>query len=93
MPYYYGFDWTYIVLVLPCVILSLWASANVNSTFKRYSQQYSRRGLTGAQRRRKVAEKKATFREAAVSCHSIHRITFVASTKSCDSYSRIAFSF
>ena len=49
MPYYYGFDWTYIVLVLPCVILSLWASANVNSTFKRYSQQYSRRGLTGAQ--------------------------------------------
>lgn len=44
MPYYYGFDWTYIVLVLPCVILSLWASANVNSTFKRYSQQYSRRG-------------------------------------------------
>ena len=49
MPYYYGFDWTYVVLVLPCVILSLWASANVNSTFKHYSQQYSRRGLTGAQ--------------------------------------------
>ena len=35
MPYYYyGFDWTYIVLVLPCLILSLWASAKVNSTFK-----------------------------------------------------------
>ena len=49
MPYYYGFDWTYVVLVLPCVILSLWASANVNSTFKRYSQQFSRRGVTGAQ--------------------------------------------
>ena len=49
MPYYYGFDWTYVVLVLPCVILSLWASANVNSTFKRYSKQFSRRGLTGAQ--------------------------------------------
>ena len=49
MPYYYGFDWTYIVLVLPCVILSLWASANVNRTFKRYSKQFSRRGVTGAQ--------------------------------------------
>lgn len=49
MPYYYGFDWTYIVLVLPCVILSLWASANVNGTFKRYSKQFSRRGVTGAQ--------------------------------------------
>ena len=49
MPYYYGFDWTYLVLVLPCVILSLWASSNVNSTFQKYSQQYSIRRLTGAQ--------------------------------------------
>jgi len=42
------FDWTYLVLVLPCVILSLWASSSVNSTFKKYSSQHSRRGLTGA---------------------------------------------
>ena len=49
MPYYYyGFDWTYIYLVLPCLLLSLWASAHVNSTFRRYSQQRSQRGLTGA---------------------------------------------
>lgn len=48
MPYYYGFDWTYITLVLPCVILSLWASSNVNSTFRKYSKQFSRRGITGA---------------------------------------------
>jgi len=48
MPYYYGFDWTYIVLVLPCVILSLWASSNVNNTFKKYSRQYSSRRITGA---------------------------------------------
>ena len=56
MPYYYGygFDWTYVVLVLPCVLLSLWASANVNSTFKRYSGQYSRRHLTGAQAAQRV---------------------------------------
>ena len=46
--YYYGFDWTYVVLVLPCLLLSLWASANVNSTFKKYSSQFSRRHLTGA---------------------------------------------
>lgn len=47
MPYYYyGFDWTYIVLVLPCLILSLWASAKVNCTFKKYSQQRTLRGLT-----------------------------------------------
>ena len=48
MPYY-GFDWTYIVLVLPCLLLSLWASSSVNSTFKRYSTQYSMRGITGAE--------------------------------------------
>ena len=48
MPFYYGFDWTYVTLVLPCVILSLWASSNVNSTFRKYSKQFSRRGLTGA---------------------------------------------
>ena len=43
------FDWTYIVLVLPCVLFSLWASNSVNSTFKKYSTQLSRRGITGAQ--------------------------------------------
>ena len=52
--YYYGFDWTYLVLVLPCVILSLWASSNVNSTFKKYSQQYSVRRLTGAEAAQRV---------------------------------------
>ena len=47
MPYFY-FDWTYMVLVLPCIILSLWASSNVKSTFNRYSKQYSSRRITGA---------------------------------------------
>ena len=53
MPYYgyYGFDWTYIVLVLPCLILSLWASSTVKTTFKRYSTQYSIRHITEAMRR------------------------------------------
>ena len=54
MPYFYGFDWTYLVLVLPCVILSLWASSNVNSTFQKYSQQFSLRRLTGAQAAQRV---------------------------------------
>ncbi len=52
--YGYGFDWTYVVLVLPCVLLSLWASSNVNSTFKKYSRQFSRRQLTGAEAARRV---------------------------------------
>ena len=52
--YYYGFDLTYIVLVLPCVILAMIASANVNSTFKRYSQKHSIRRITGAQAAQRV---------------------------------------
>ena len=52
--YYYGFDWTYLYLVLPCVILSLWASSNVKSTFQKYSRQFSRRGLTGAEAAQRV---------------------------------------
>ena len=47
-PYYFGFDWTYLLL-LPCIILTIWASVRVNSTFKRYSDQLSARRITGAQ--------------------------------------------
>ena len=54
MPYYYGFDWTYLVLVLPCVLLSLWASSNVNSTFNKYSKQMSQRRITGADAAKRV---------------------------------------
>ena len=63
MPYYYGFDWTYLVIVLPCIILSMWASANVSSTFKKYSDQYSYRRITGADAARRV-----------VSSHGIHNV-------------------
>ena len=46
--FYYGYDITYVILVLPFVILSIWASHNVDSTYKKYSAQYSYRGLTAA---------------------------------------------
>lgn len=54
MLYYYGFDMTYIILVLPCVILAMWASANVNSTFKKYSKVHSIRRITGADAAQRV---------------------------------------
>jgi len=53
-PYYYGFDWTYLVIVIPCVILSLWASSKVNRTFKKYSAQISQRRITGAEAAQRV---------------------------------------
>lgn len=48
MPYYYGFDSTYI-LVLIGVVLSLVASSRVKSTYAKYSQEASLTGMTGAQ--------------------------------------------
>lgn len=54
--YYYGFDMTYVMLVLPCLILSVWASSRVNSTFKKYSQHRSMRGITGADAARRVLQ-------------------------------------
>ena len=36
--FYYGFDMTYLVLVLPAVIFALWAQSNVNGTFNKYSK-------------------------------------------------------
>lgn len=54
MFYYYGYDWTYLVLVLPFIIISLIASANVNSTFNKYSNQLSRRNITGADAAKRV---------------------------------------
>lgn len=48
------FDMTYVVLVLPCILFSLWASSRVNSTFRKYSSQLSRRHITGAQAAQRV---------------------------------------
>lgn len=50
-------DMTYIVLVLPAVIFAMWASSHVNSTFSKYSKQFNRRNLTGAQAARYVLDR------------------------------------
>ncbi len=50
------FDVYYLLLVMPAIILSIWASARVNSTFKRYSDQYAKSGLTGAMAARRILD-------------------------------------
>ena len=52
--YFYGFDSTYLFLVLPCIIFALIASSRVNSTFAKYSRQISARRITGAQAAQQV---------------------------------------
>ena len=53
---FYYIDWTYIVLVIPAMILALYAQNKVNSTFKKYSRVASRSGMTGAQAARRLME-------------------------------------
>jgi len=53
MPFYYGFDPTYF-LVLIGVILSLWASARVKNTYAKYSGERSLSGMTGAQAAQRI---------------------------------------
>ena len=56
MPYFYGFDWKYLVIVIPCLLLSMITSARVNSTFKRYSTQLSYRNITGRDAAQRVLQ-------------------------------------
>ena len=41
------YDYYYLILVLPAVIFSIWASISVNSTFDKYSKTLSARRVTG----------------------------------------------
>lgn len=54
--YGYGFDWTYL-MVLAGAILSLIASAKVNSTFQKYAKVRSMSGMTAAQVARRILDR------------------------------------
>ena len=47
MPFYY--DTIYWILLIPVLLLSVYAQIRVSSSFSRYSRERNRRGVTGAQ--------------------------------------------
>lgn len=49
MPFFYGFDWTYLVFIVPCIIITLICQVKVKSTFSKYSSVRNSRNMTGAQ--------------------------------------------
>lgn len=53
--YFPFLDWT-IILILPGLILTLWAQAKVKSAFGKYSKVRSRSGATGAQVARSILD-------------------------------------
>ncbi|MCR5575601.1 MAG: zinc metallopeptidase [Oscillospiraceae bacterium] len=62
-------DLTYIIMVLPAVIFSLWASWNVKHTYRKYEKQINSRGLTGADAARRVLDANG-LRNVPVECVS-----------------------
>ncbi|MBR4766605.1 MAG: zinc metallopeptidase [Clostridia bacterium] len=47
-------DWYYLILVVPAMILALFAQIKVKSTYKKFSQVRNVRGITGAQAAQQV---------------------------------------
>lgn len=57
---FYGLDWTYI-LVLIGAVLSMIASAKVNSTFNKYSRVRSASGMTGAEAAQRILQQNGIY--------------------------------
>ena len=57
----YYFDWSYMVLVLPCMIFAMWASANVNSTYKKYAKVISKSGYTANDVVRRILDENGLY--------------------------------
>ena len=53
---FFYINWTYILMVFPAFIFAMWASSKVQSTFNKYSNEYSRYGLSGAEVARRVLD-------------------------------------
>lgn len=45
----YYYDWTYIIFMIPCLILTIICQVKVKTTFSKYSQVQNSRHITGAQ--------------------------------------------
>lgn len=54
--YFYGIDIYYIVLVLPAVLLGMYASFKVNSTFRKFDSMGNQRNLTAFQVARQILD-------------------------------------
>ena len=55
MPYYYGLDWTYFLVLIGAVI-SLIASSKVKTTYAKYGRVGSQRGMTATQAARMILD-------------------------------------
>ena len=56
-PYYYSFDYTYFIYILPGLILALYAQAKISSAYEKYSKIGSSTNLSGAEVAREILDR------------------------------------
>lgn len=50
------FDFNYIIMILPCMLLAWWAQHSIKSNYKKYSQIRNLQGLSGAEVARRILD-------------------------------------
>lgn len=53
---YIGFDIYYLILIIPALLITMWAQLNVQKTFKKYSQIENKKRYTGADVARRILD-------------------------------------
>lgn len=56
MYYFFSNVYSYLIFILPALILALYAQAKVKSTYAKYGKVYNQRGLTGAMAARMILD-------------------------------------
>ena len=65
--YYWGFDWTYILIII-ALLISLAVQMNMKGTFQKYSRVRSERGMTGAQAAERILHNAGIYNVRVESC-------------------------
>ena len=59
--YYFGVDLSWLLVMIPCVIITLAAQAKVKSTYAKYSEVLNDRGLTASQVARRILDQNGLY--------------------------------
>lgn len=59
--FFYYFDRYYWILIVPALLFAIWAQSRVSSTYRKYSQVRSARGMAAAQVCRQILDENGLF--------------------------------
>lgn len=56
-PYFYTYDYSYLIYILPGIILAMYAQAKISSAYEKYNKVTASTGLSGAEVARKILDR------------------------------------